>query len=59
MENTARIELLAAADLNHEDCEVIEFRPERGELDSLNINFVDEIDAWARQALAANGFGDY
>ena len=27
--------------------------------DSLFENFVDEIDAWARQALAANGFGDY
>ena len=25
---------------------------------SLFENFVDEIDAWARQALAANGFGD-
>ena len=27
--------------------------------ESLFENFVDEIDAWARQALAANGFGDY
>ena len=27
--------------------------------DSLFETFVDEIDAWARQALAANGFGDY
>ncbi|MFZ9037314.1 MAG: hypothetical protein ACO3DT_04530 [Gammaproteobacteria bacterium] len=27
--------------------------------DSLFENFVDEIDAWARQALAVNGFGDY
>jgi len=25
--------------------------------ESLSENFVDEIDAWARRALAANGFG--
>ena len=29
------------------------------ERDSLFENFVDEIDAWARHAMAANGFGDY
>ena len=27
--------------------------------ESLFGTFVDEIDIWARQALAANGFGDY
>ncbi len=27
--------------------------------ESLFENFVDEVDAWARRALAANGFGDY
>jgi len=27
--------------------------------ESLFENFVDEIDTWARRALAANGFGDY
>lgn len=27
--------------------------------ESLFENFVDEIDIWARRALAANGFGDY
>ena len=26
--------------------------------ESLFENFVDEIDVWARRALAANGFGD-
>ena len=30
-----------------------------GNRDSLSENFNMEIDAWARQALAANGFGDY
>ena len=32
-------------------------RPEFGE--SLFENFVEEIDVWARRALAANGFGDF
>jgi len=32
-------------------------RPTSGE--SLFENFVEEIDVWARRALAANGFGDY
>ncbi len=27
--------------------------------ESLFATFAEEIDAWARQALAANGFGDY
>ena len=27
--------------------------------ESLSENFIAEIDAWARQALAANGFSDY
>lgn len=27
--------------------------------ESLFENFVDDIDTWARRALAANGFGDY
>ena len=30
-----------------------------GNQDSLSENFNAEIDAWARQTLAANGFGDY
>jgi len=30
-----------------------------GSQESLSANFNAEIDAWARQALAANGFGDY
>jgi hypothetical protein len=30
-----------------------------GNQDSLSESFIAEIDAWARQSLAANGFGDY
>jgi hypothetical protein len=29
------------------------------ESESPCVNSLDEIDAWARQALASNGFGDY
>ena len=39
------------------DCEIVEFSPEhRG---SLSVNFLEELDAWARHSLASNGFGDY
>ena len=41
-------------------------KPETGNLklvtgnqDSSSESFIAEIDAWARQTLAANGFGDY
>ena len=60
MDNTVRIESLAGEVAYHvEECEVIELRPCKDEADSLFGNFVDEIDAWARHALAANGFGGY
>jgi hypothetical protein len=41
------------------DCDIIEFTPANIKRDSLSEIFLDEIDAWARRALAANGFGDY
>jgi len=59
MENTVRIESQMPAPKRSDDCEIIELRPEQDEQDSLFGNFVDEIDAWARHTLAANGFGDY
>ena len=40
-------------------CEVVEFTFATPERDSLSENFINELDAWARQALASNGFGDY
>ena len=43
--------------LDQQDCEIIEFSPEHDE--SISVNFMDEIDAWARHSLASNGFGDY
>ena len=39
------------------DCEIVEFSPQHHE--SISLNFLDEIDAWARHSLASNGFGDY
>jgi len=41
------------------DSDIVEFSPANIKRDSLSEAFYDEIDAWARQALAANGFGDY
>ena len=41
------------------DCEIVKFTPRGMPHDSLSEIFNDEIDAWARRALAANGFGDY
>ena len=68
MANTARDELVMQVpqDLarnhqveTHRECDVVPFTHEARERDSLFENFVDEIDAWARHALASNGFGDY
>ncbi|MFA9421684.1 MAG: hypothetical protein ACERLB_16185 [Gammaproteobacteria bacterium] len=41
------------------DCEIVKFTSRGMTHDSLSEMFNDEIDAWARRALAANGFGDY
>jgi hypothetical protein len=35
--------------------EVVQYR----DRDSLSENFNNELEAWARHALASNGFGDY
>ena len=41
------------------DCEIVKFTPRGMTHDSLSEMSNDEIDVWARRALAANGFGDY
>jgi hypothetical protein len=41
------------------DCDIVEFTPANVKRDSLSEIFLEEIDAWARQALATNGFGGY
>ena len=38
---------------------VIEFDRDFFQRDSLSENFINEIEAWARHALAANGFADF
>jgi hypothetical protein len=38
---------------------IVKLRRRNHDRDSLSENFTNELDAWARQALAANGFGDY
>ena len=40
-------------------CEIVEFTPGSINRDAQSEMSFDEIDAWARRALAANGFGDY
>ena len=40
-------------------CEIVEFTPGDINRDALLEMSFDEIDAWARHALAANWFGDY
>ena len=44
-----------------DECEIIEFKPEQvgPGRESLSENFNQEIEAWARRALASNGFGDF
>jgi hypothetical protein len=39
--------------------EIVQSRTLNRDRDSLSENFNDEIEAWARQAIASNGFGDY
>ena len=38
---------------------LVELYPRQRGRESLGENFCEEIDRWARRALAANGFGDY
>ena len=64
MENTAR-QPLSGQDFedpvtDSHSAEVFEFRAAGpNERDSLSLNFIEEIDAWARHALARSGFGDF
>ena len=68
MENTAIDEFMMNVvedytgdfdNLEHTECDIVEFRLGNRNRDSLSENYILEIDAWARQALASNGFGDY
>ena len=55
-------QVLAELASYHHECEIVEFKPDFRDdpgRDSLSEIFHDEIDAWARHALALSGFGDY
>jgi hypothetical protein len=41
------------------EADIVEYKMGYHQSESLHENYVSEIDAWARQALASNGFGDY
>ena len=54
--------VLHAIEKQHGESAELEAVPASGtafERDSLSENFHDELEAWARHALARNGFGDY
>ena len=38
---------------------IVPVRTQKHDRDSLSENFNNEIEAWARHAIASNGFGDY
>ena len=61
MRNEIAVEYYEDSADYREDCEVIEFKTDsvNEERESLSEIFNEEIDIWARRALAANGFGDY
>ena len=63
MENLAidhrLMEAVEAVDDSFEDAEVVEFDRDFFQRDSLSENFINEIEGWARHALAANGFSDF
>ncbi len=63
MENLAidhrLMEAVEAVDGEYEDAEVVEFDRDFFQRDSLSENFINEIEGWARHALAANGFSDF
>jgi hypothetical protein len=63
MENSARnLEQVFDSESSHvteQKFAIVQSRTQNRNRDSLSENFNNEIEAWARQALASNGFGDY
>jgi hypothetical protein len=63
MENLSQdLEPIFDSESNHitpKKIEIAQSRAQNRDRDSLSENFNDEIEAWARQAMASNGFGDY
>jgi len=59
MVEPARVEIESNAKGEYHTQEAGNVKLFTGNQESLSENFNAEIDAWARQALAANGFGDY
>jgi hypothetical protein len=63
MENLAQdLEPEFDSESNHvtqQKFEIVQIWTQSRDRDSLSENFNDEIEAWARHAIASNGFGDY
>ena len=59
MVEPARVEIESNGEGEYHTQETGNVKLFTGNQESLSENFNAEIDTWARQALAANGFGDY
>ncbi len=59
MVKPAQVEIESDGDDAYHKQGTVNIKLVTGNQDSLSENFNAEIDAWARQTLAANGFGDY
>jgi hypothetical protein len=46
-------------EISQQTLEIVQPLMQECNAESLSENFYTELDAWARQAMAANGFGDY
>jgi hypothetical protein len=59
MVNPAQVESESDGDDAYHKQRTVNIKLVTANQDSLSENIIAEIDAWARQSLAANGFGDY
>lgn len=40
----------------HRECEIVSFKSESHDCESLSESFINELDIWARQSIASNGW---
>ena len=59
MVKPAQVEIESDGDDAYHKQGTVNIKLVTGNQDSLAESLIADIDAWARQALAANGFGDY
>jgi hypothetical protein len=59
LENDSVLRAIEDLVTHNDQCVIVALRPEQYVRESLSENLIDELEAWARHALSANGFGDY